>query len=106
MGTASEKALMTTVCTTAQLKGWLVYHTYDSRRSSPGFPDLCMVRGPRCIFAEIKAQRGKVTAEQQRWLDALRALSPTPPLTTDQPTPVEVYVWRPSDLDAIAQVLA
>ena len=46
----TEKQFMAQVVELAKLKGWLVYHTYDSRRSEPGFPDLCMVRKGTCLF--------------------------------------------------------
>lgn len=77
----------------AKFYGWLVYHTHDSRRSVPGFPDLVLVCGPRLIFAELKTQKGRITPDQQRWLDALTAAS------------VEVYVWRPADNDDVVATL-
>jgi hypothetical protein len=72
----------------------LIYHTYDSRRSAPGFPDLVLCRPPRLIFAELKSESGGVTVEQQRWLEALWESG------------VEAFLWRPSDLDAIARILS
>jgi hypothetical protein len=73
----------------------LGYHTNDSRRSQKGFPDWT-ITGKRTIFRELKTQRGKVTAEQREWLDALT-------LAGD-----DAKVWRPSDLLAgdIARELA
>jgi hypothetical protein len=67
----SEADLQSVVIELAELLGWLSYHTFDSRRSAPGFPDLILVRRDRCIAVELKSQRGKVTADQQTWLDAL-----------------------------------
>lgn len=81
----SERDLQRQIVNTAKMLGWMVYHTYDSRKSEPGFPDLIMVRGTICIAAEIKAQKGQVTQAQQNWLDALSL------------TGVNVYVWRPDD---------
>jgi hypothetical protein len=78
------------VTLTARTFGWLAYHTHDSRSSAAGFPDLCMTRGPEIVFAELKSERGKVTAAQQEWLDALDAVPGT-----------EVYVWRPRDQDDV-----
>ena len=40
----------------AKVMGWLYYHTQDSRRSQPGFPDLVMLRGDRQVVAELKRQ--------------------------------------------------
>ncbi len=79
----------------AKLFGWLVYHTHDSRRSAPGFPDLVMSRRGRVIFVEVKSQKGKVSDAQQCWLDSL---SRNPNL--------EVYVWRPMHFPTVESVLA
>jgi hypothetical protein len=54
-----------------------------------------MVRPPRIVFAELKAEAGKVTEHQARWLALLSACPG-----------VETYLWRPSDLERIAKVLA
>jgi len=59
------------VITYAEFHGWLVYHTFDSRRSGAGFPDLFMVRGNRAVAIECKASKGRVTDDQRRWLQAL-----------------------------------
>ena len=48
----SEAQFQSHVVALAHRLGWLVYHTRDSRRSEPGFPDLVMVRG-RTLFREI-----------------------------------------------------
>ena len=86
-----EKALQQRIIDAAKALHWLPYHTFDSRRSEPGFPDLVLCRPPRLLFVELKSEKGKLTAEQERWL-ALLAEVPG----------VETKVWRPSDLlDAI-----
>jgi hypothetical protein len=59
-----------------------------------GLPDLILCKPPRLIFAELKSERGRVRAEQQAWLDALR-----------QCAGVEVYLWRPSDWASIVETL-
>lgn len=82
----TERQLQDAIVQTARLLGWLTYHTYDSRRSDPGFPDLVLVRGPRLIFAELKTEKGRMTAEQEHWRDLLQAV-----------TAVEAYLWRPAD---------
>lgn len=90
----SEKAFQGAVLDIARVLGYRSYHTYDSRRSAPGLPDLLLVRPPRVIFSELKTQHGRVTAAQEQWLALLR----------DCPG-VECYTWRPSDLEAIADIL-
>ena len=77
----------------AKLRSWLCYHTYDSRRSAPGFLDLVLVR-ERIVFAELKTERGKVTLMQRAWLDAIVAAGG------------EAYCWRPSDIDDVMRGLA
>lgn len=82
----TEKALQSAIVQTARLLGWRVYHTFDSRRSEPGFPDLCMVRGRELIFAELKTATGKVSAAQYEWLNALADTGHA-----------YVAIWRPAD---------
>jgi len=89
-----EKEFLQQVRDLAKLCGWLVYHTYDSRRSPEGFPDLVLVRGNRIIFAELKAAKGKVTPNQRVWLNALEKVQG-----------VETYLWRPADWDEIVEAL-
>lgn len=90
----SEKAFQAQVVQLATLNGWLVFHPYDSRRSTPGFPDLTLCRPPRLLLAEIKTQRGQVRQAQREWLAALR-----------QCPEAEVYLWRPGNWDEIERVL-
>jgi hypothetical protein len=83
IGKMSEASLQEIVLKLARITGWLCYHTHDSRRSEPGFPDLVMVRGRRILFVELKTARGKLTAEQDKWIQALREAGN------------EALVWRP-----------
>lgn len=89
----TEKSFQADVLEAARLLGWRAYHTHDSRHSESGFPDLVLVRRPRVIFAELKSERGAVSDDQQAWIDDLKA------------SRQEVYVWRPSDWDALVEVL-
>ena len=68
----SEADWQTQIVNAARQAGWLTWHAYDSRRSYPGFPDLIMVRGPMLIALELKTEAGKVTVQQQEWIDALQ----------------------------------
>lgn len=80
----TEAQLQAAVIACARLLGWRVYHTHDSRRSAAGFPDLCMVRDNRLIFAELKSARGRVSDDQEEWLLALIE------------TGAEACVWYPT----------
>lgn len=99
-GTTAQRPLTEAQClrqvlAVAELGGWRCYHAWLSVRSSPGFPDLCCAKaGEPLVLAELKTAVGKVTPFQQRWLALLR-----------QVQGVEVYVWRPSDIDVIQERL-
>jgi hypothetical protein len=95
----SETALLEFVRDVSRMRGWLSYHTRDSRRSDPGFPDLVLVRRPRLVFAELKAAGKHPTRFQRDWLSALAGVGDA----TDGL--LEVYIWRPADLDEIRKVL-
>jgi len=88
----SEKWFQADVVRFAERCGWTVYHTYDSRKSKPGFLDLIMVR-ERIVFAELKTEAGRLTAAQESWIELLRLAGG------------EVYEWRPSMWPAIEQTL-
>lgn len=92
----SETQLQSAIIEMAKLFGWLYYHTYDSRRSASGFPDLVLVRGRRLIFAELKSDTGTVSPAQRDWIGALRGARCDWP-TCRSATPFEVYIWRPDD---------
>ena len=63
----TEKELQAAVVELAGYLKWRCYHTYDSRRSNAGFPDLTMVRYGRLIFAELKSEKGKATTVTKRY---------------------------------------
>ena len=81
----SERSFQTQVVALFKAQGWIAYHTHDSRRSEPGFPDLVLVHVNRgIVFAELKREKGKVSEAQQRWIDYLTEAGG------------RVFVWRPS----------
>lgn len=57
-----------------------------------GFPDLVLVR-ERVVFAEVKAERGRLSENQKLWRDALLEAG------------AEWYMWRPRDWEEIQKVL-
>src|SRR5882762_234751 len=85
----NENSLLAEVRRLAKTHGWLCYHTYNSRRSDEGFPDLVLVR-EAVIFAELKSRTGKPSHAQHIWLRML-----------ERTGNVEVYLWRPQDLPQI-----
>lgn len=86
----------------ARLFGWKVAHFRPAQTTKgwrtpvaadgAGWPDLILVRD-RIVAVELKRQNGKVADAQQEWLDALTAAG------------AETHVWRPSDLEQVAEVL-
>ena len=91
--TVTEAQLQDQVLLLAKWTGWASYHPYDSRRSTPGYPDLTLVRGKRLVFAEMKSEKGRISLDQRRWLGWLDDAG------------VEVYLWRPSDWKDIETAL-
>lgn len=87
-----ESEAQATIVELARWRRWLVYHTFDSRRSQGGFPDLTLVRD-RCVFVELKRAGEKPRKDQVEWLDALARAG------------AEVYVWTLDDLHEIGRVL-
>lgn len=69
--------------------GLTYHHETDSRRSRAGFPDLVIVGPGGVVFAELKAERGRVRPQQQEWIVALKEAG------------AEVHIWRPSDWNAV-----
>jgi hypothetical protein len=70
----------------ADLPGVLRYHTFDSRKSPSGFPDLVITGPGGVLFRELKTQRGRVTVAQETWLRTLVLAG------------ADACCWRPDDL--------
>lgn len=48
------------------------------------------------IFAELKSEKGKLTDEQKKWIDAFVTCAGR----------VETYLWRSEDLDDVSIILS
>jgi len=90
----TEKQFESQVKDLAIMFNWFYYHTWRSIHSPAGFPDCVMIRDERVIVVELKSEKGKVSPQQEQWLNAFRATKMA-----------EVYVWRPSDFDKIVEIL-
>jgi hypothetical protein len=90
----TEREFSQQVTDLADTFGWATYHPYLSIRSTPGWPDLTLVRPPRFVVAELKTEKGKLSIDQDYWIGLLR----------DCPG-IEVFIWRPSDWDEIVRLL-
>ena len=80
----TEKQLQEVVRQACKAIGLLHYHTHDARRSEPGFPD-CVIVGTHVIFAELKTEKGKLSADQKVWRDRILDAGG------------DWHLWRPSD---------
>ncbi len=90
----------------ARLKGWLVYHTHDSRHSEPGFLDLICIKGEiqlvieckgeheKLIPAKVAPRTGRYLPGQQEWIDAFA-----------QVKVVKALVVRPSNEAEVREML-
>ncbi len=82
-----ERDLSQLVFDAARKRRWLVarYPTFRATQTTPGFPDLVLLRKGRLIVAELKREREEPSEEQKDWLEGFREAG------------VDVRVWRPSD---------
>ena len=78
--------LQASVVQLCKLFGIAYYHTFDSRRSAKGWPDLAICGKRGFIARELKTERGQLTRDQQEWGSRLRNAG------------VSWDVWRPDDL--------
>lgn len=83
----SESEFQSRIIELARRLGWVHYHTFDSRRSPSGFPDLVLLhpRSGRMIFRELKTQKGRISSAQEEWLKNLNLCG------------ADADVWRPAD---------
>lgn len=91
-----ELPFMEEVRTYATHCGWLTYHTYSSKKSDPGFPDMVLIRGQDVLFVELKTNERTSTPSQEQttWLYALEYAGQAS------------YLWRPRDWPAVLTRLA
>lgn len=94
IGDESEKSFQRRVRRFAELCGWRVSVTPDSRNSPAGEPDLRLVRPPRYMLIELKSEHGRLRPEQRDMLALLK-----------QCPGIESFVFKPSDWPRIVEVL-
>jgi len=94
-GIVTEASWQQTVKEAAEMFGWWVYHTHDSRHSQPGFPDLVLIKPPRVMFIELKRETGQLTIEQRYVMDMLGECSE-----------IETHIARPSNWSQVVEWLS
>ena len=90
----TEAQVQASVRDKADMLGWTVFFTWNSRHSEKGDLDLRLIRPPRVVFIECKTEKGTLTPEQERTIKLLNGCPG-----------VEVYIARPSNLEAIQDIL-
>jgi hypothetical protein len=98
--TATEAEFQALVIDYAHMRGWMVAHFRPSQNargkwSTPmqgdkGCPDLVLARNGETLLVELKSEKGRVSPDQQKWVDAGGGW---------------VAVWRPSDWPMIQRRL-
>jgi hypothetical protein len=109
----SEDTVQAQIVEAAQRAGFtLIYHTWNSQHSAAGFPDLVMLhRSGRMVVVECKREGKEPTAAQWDWLRGFEALTDVCRLYCGEqqgiyPPMVAVYIAKPSNRQAIIDVLA
>lgn len=84
----SEDELQTHIVGLARSLGWWTYHTHNSRRSNPGYPDLHLIHGGRGVsmFRELKSHKGRISPDQRKVGDLLLGAGH------------DFAIWRPADV--------
>ena len=99
---ATEAEFQQAVVHLAETCGWRVMHVRPSTvrdgrwataTSIPGWPDLTLLGHGRAIFVELKSETGRVSPEQRRVIDELRAAG------------LDARVGRPRDWHSIEETL-
>ncbi len=102
----NESDFMQQVIDLGHLYGWTIAHfrpawSRDGKRcmttvqaDGKGFPDLCMVKQFRLIFAELKSEGGRLSPEQEAWISVLNCSMRC-----------EVYIWKPENWLEIVNIL-
>lgn len=101
----SEKQFQEWLVREAKSRDWeLIYHTWNSKNSAKGFPDLVMLKGNRQIYAELKSHKNRkgLSDDQKIWINHLRAITCQCGCGNKSN---EVYVWYPKHKDQILEVL-
>jgi hypothetical protein len=90
----TERQWLRQLTDVAKTLGWRPYHTQFSKWSEAGWPDLALCKPPRLLLVELKSEHGDVTPAEHEWLTML-----------EQCPGIDVYLWRPSDIDLAVKVL-
>ena len=113
-----EAPFQTKVMSWADLNGWLSFNPPENLLATArsgrtyrqairrGYFDLTLVHPEmaRIVFAELKGESGRVRPDQVVWANAVDAVRHRLIAETGR-SPIERYLWRPSDWPEIEEVL-
>lgn len=100
----SEKQFQAWVVVRARRLGWTrqfhvlraqVENRWVTNTSSPGVPDLWLLRPPQLVVLEIKKWGGKATPEQVAWIAGLQRVPG-----------IEAFIVDPGDAEDVLDLLA
>lgn len=100
----TEKQFQAWVVRRARERGWkLQFHVLRSQvqgvwvtnTSTPGIPDLWLLRPPQLVVLELKRWGGKATDEQAKWIAGLQKVPG-----------IEAYVVSPEHAEDVLDLLA
>ena len=88
-----ERDFQRQVIEVARSFGWTDFHVLRSKGMRGGFPDLFLIRPPNIVWAELKAENGKLSDAQKDMYEMLKE------------SLQNIYVWYPDDMPEIIEVL-
>ena len=90
----NEKQWRADVLQLAHGAGWASYYTHYSPYSTPGWPDLALVKPPLVVLAELKTRRGRVRPAQEIAAGQLERCNR-----------ILYRLWRPEDEPEVLETL-
>jgi len=92
----SEKTFSQQVYDLARYCGWRGFRfpPWRATATSPGVPDLWLLRPPKLLVIELKSEKGKLSPAQEEWLGALQHVET-----------IEAFCWKPAHWPLIEEAL-
>lgn len=91
----TEPAFQRTIIENAQVYGWIrSYHTHNSMRSNPGYPDLTLHHPEHgALWLEVKGAKGEVRLNQVAYVQDIRICG------------LHAYIVFPQDIQIVDALL-
>lgn len=104
----SEAHLEQQLVDLAGIRGWVRHHVRDSRNvlmGDTGAPDWWLARRGVLVVVELKAEDGKLSPDQERFMEALGWEGEQGQWSQDKQLRFTVWLIRPSSFDRFMAVL-